>query len=253
MATVRQVEANRENGAKGGVKTEEGKLISRLNARKHGIFASALTTEDSEDLYGIEDELIAALRPVGRLEEMVVEKIALTYLRMQRCARAEAEYHVRTWAKPNKHLQSREWDSRQEKLQFGARAVTFREDVFTRMVKLIDLYDSRLTNQFLKLTREIERLQRLRADGDSPWPAAADPASRTEEAPPAADVPKIPIPPISPITPKPAAPTAADLKAQADEDAAMKLAYNLVAEEAERKKARLLAEAGLEEHDATSI
>jgi hypothetical protein len=85
---------------KGGVKTEEGKLISRLNARKHGIFASALTTEDSEDLYGIEDELIASLRPVGRVEEMLVEKLALTYLRMQRCARAKAEYHVQTWEEP---------------------------------------------------------------------------------------------------------------------------------------------------------
>jgi hypothetical protein len=34
------------------------------------------------------------------------------------------------------------------------------------MVKLIDLYDARLTNQFLKLLHEVERLQRLRKDDD---------------------------------------------------------------------------------------
>ncbi len=51
MATRKQVAANRENGLKGGVKTDRGKAISRLNARKHGIFVSALTAEDSEEVY----------------------------------------------------------------------------------------------------------------------------------------------------------------------------------------------------------
>ena len=43
MATKKQVAANRRNALKGGVKTLKGKAISRLNARKHGIFASAVT------------------------------------------------------------------------------------------------------------------------------------------------------------------------------------------------------------------
>jgi len=180
MASRRQIAANRENGLKGGVKTEEGKLISRLNARKHGIFASALTTEDSEQLYDVEDRFIASLRPVGPLEETLVEKLALTYLRMQRCARAEAEYHVRAWEEPNKERDRYAWDLLQKRRECGARAVIFREDEFERMVKLIDLYDARLTNQFLKLIHEIERLQRLRADEDAPWPAAADPTVQAE-------------------------------------------------------------------------
>ncbi len=141
MASVRQVAANRENGLKGGVKTEDGKAITRLNARrsalssrpmgKHSIFVTALTEEDSEEVCGYEDELIAELRPVGRIEEMLVEKVALTWLRIQRCARAEAEHHISICQTPN-------------------------------TMKLIDLYDTRLTNQFLKLLHEIERLQLLR-------------------------------------------------------------------------------------------
>jgi hypothetical protein len=198
MATQRQVLANRQNGLKGGVKTEEGKLISRLNARKHGIFASALTTEDSEDLYGIEDELIASLRPVGRVEEMLVEKLALTYLRMQRCARAEAEYHVQTWEEPNKIREPYQWEHLQQQRRDGARGSPFKERMFERMVKLIDLYDARLTNQFLKLIHEIERQQQNRGEsssravehgnGTTPQAASADdapsPAATQTSCPP---------------------------------------------------------------------
>jgi hypothetical protein len=42
------------------------------------------------------------------------------------------------------------------------------------MVGVIDLYDRRLTNQFLKLLHEIERLQRLRAGEDVPPPIVAE-------------------------------------------------------------------------------
>jgi hypothetical protein len=157
-----------------------GKAISRLNARKHGIFASALTPEDSEELFGIEDELAASLRPVGRVEQMLVEKLALTYLRMQRCARAEAEYHSQTWEGPNPVLNPYAAESLQERRDCGARASTFDAEAFERMVKLMDLYDARLTSQFLKLIHEIERLQRLRTDADAPWPLAAEVTVQTD-------------------------------------------------------------------------
>jgi len=164
MASTKQVAANRQNGLKGGVKTEEGKAVSRLNARKHSIFVTALTAEDSEEVCGYEDQLIVELRPAGRIEEMLVEKIALTWLRIQRCARAEAEYHAETWGEPNKILDTYNWEQLQEHRR--ARGVAFDERYFERMVKLIDLYDARLTNQFLKLLHEVERLQLLRKGKD---------------------------------------------------------------------------------------
>ena len=49
MATSAQVEANRRNGKLGGPKTEAGKARVSQNARKHGIFVSALTDEDTEE------------------------------------------------------------------------------------------------------------------------------------------------------------------------------------------------------------
>jgi len=184
MATRKQLSANRENGLKGGVKTEEGKAISRLNARKHGIFAVALTPEDSEEVCGTEDELIASLRPVGRVEEMLVEKLAVTYLRMQRCARAEAELHVKVWQEPKEELELYACQRLEEERLCVGRGVPFREEAFERMVKLIALYDSRLTNQFLKLLHELQRQQRLRAAANDRAAESALPnsaASTSEE------------------------------------------------------------------------
>ncbi len=184
MASARQVAANRENGLKGGVKTEEGKAVSRLNARKHSIFVTALTPEDSEEICGYEDELIASLRPVGRMEEMLVEKIALTWLRIQRCARAEAEYHSQTWEEPNEKWEWDAWHRLQTRRERGMRAVAFKSEVFERTIKLIDLYDNRLTNQLLKLMHEIERMQLLRKGKDAPTDVADPPPSAQNDAPP---------------------------------------------------------------------
>ncbi|MGD0999080.1 MAG: hypothetical protein ABSA67_00160 [Candidatus Brocadiia bacterium] len=174
MASTAQVAANRENALKAGVRTPEGKAISRLNARRHGIFAAALTPEDSEELRVIEEDLVADLQPAGRVEEMLVETLAMTYLRMQRCARAEAEYHVRTWQEPTVQQDPYAVKELAKRRKRGERVVIFREPEFQRMVELIGLYNVRLTNQFLKTLHEIERYQRLRAGENVPPPVVAD-------------------------------------------------------------------------------
>ena len=172
MATERQIQANRENGKKGGPKTPEGKAIVRLNPRKHGIFASALTEHDEEELAGIHGELVEWFRPVGPAEGMLVEKLAHTYLRLQRCARAEAEHHVLTWEMPvNRDFAVARFVERHK---LGMHASFFDLQAFERSVKLFSRYDTTLTNQLVKLLREIERLQRMRLGETVPPPLVAD-------------------------------------------------------------------------------
>jgi hypothetical protein len=176
MASRRQVEANRRNGRLGGPKTPEGKAVSRLNTRKHGIFVSALTPLDHEELRGIHDRCRAELRPVGFLEEAVVEKIALTYLRLQRCARAEAEYHVLTWtAHPS-----------QERLLLANPESLFDRGHFETTVTLVQRYDTTLTNQFLKLIHELQALQQRPSRGEEAPVPGAPAQLRNELAPGAA-------------------------------------------------------------------
>jgi hypothetical protein len=184
MATQRQLEACRRNGRPtssrraglrrpglGGPKTAEGKAVSRLNARKHGIFALALTDEDAEEMEGLYSELAACLAPAGAVEEMLVEKLAHTYLRLQRCARAEAECHVKIWEAKADSVSLRLYA---ERCADGRHASWFDVERFERAAQLFGRYDQTLTNQLIKLLHEIERVQRLRGGEEVPPPVAAE-------------------------------------------------------------------------------
>ncbi len=178
--STKQIEASRRSGRKGGVKTSKGKAVSRLNARKHGIFASALTQYDQEEIQGIHAELVASVRPVGPVEEMLVEKLAHTYLRLQRCARAEAEHHIRTWERPLDDVSALiRWAERH---RLGMHASWFDRGQFERGVKLFARYDTTLTNQFVRLLHEIERMQRMRLGDNVVPPVVADVTVHNVEA-----------------------------------------------------------------------
>ncbi len=154
MTTERQTAANRRNAVRGGVKTDEGKAVSRLNARKHGIFATALTDLDRRELGQVHQRFVADLEPRGTVEEALVAKLALCWLRMERCARAEAQYHRWAWEpEPDLYLRDR-------------RRSHFKPQHFEKIVHLVNRYDVSLTNQFTSLLHELERLRRRRGDGD---------------------------------------------------------------------------------------
>jgi hypothetical protein len=95
--SLKRVEANRRNAQLStGPRTEEGKARSRYNALKHGVLASALLiTEGAAAEYsGVFQELLDGLRqdlaPVGMLEEILVEKIAVCCWRQRRALQCEA-------------------------------------------------------------------------------------------------------------------------------------------------------------------
>ncbi len=91
----KQLQANRENAQKGGVKTPEGKAIVKYNALKHGLLAKevVITTgdgaENPEEFNALLEDLKTQLKPEGVLEEMLAEKIAVAYWRLRRACRYE--------------------------------------------------------------------------------------------------------------------------------------------------------------------
>lgn len=74
-----------------GPKTEVGKERSSRNGIKHGIFSQAilLKGEPRADFDSLRSELWETLRPVGRLEELLVDKLASLSWRYRRCLMAE--------------------------------------------------------------------------------------------------------------------------------------------------------------------
>ena len=93
--TEKQLEANRRNALKGGVKTAAGKMAVRHNALKHGLLAREVViiqgegAEDPLEFEALLTDLQNELQPAGTIEEMLVEKIAASYWRLRRSHRYE--------------------------------------------------------------------------------------------------------------------------------------------------------------------
>lgn len=96
MTSDKQLRANRSNGRKSkGPVSSEGKASSSLNALKHGILSSQLyifcdvgmSREEFSEFLG---SIFEAMQPVGMMEELLVDRLAATFLRIQRLYTAEA-------------------------------------------------------------------------------------------------------------------------------------------------------------------
>lgn len=84
--------ASKDNRAT-GPRTLEGRAISRRNALRHGLTATALLLPDErlEDFEALAEGIRSDLRPVGTLEEFFVERIVAAAWRLKRVLRAEAK------------------------------------------------------------------------------------------------------------------------------------------------------------------
>lgn len=94
--SVRKVEANRQNALKStGPRTLTGKVYSRRNALKHGLFARDLFSdfvvqqENPKQFQELHAQLRRELQPHGRAEELEVEYIAVCWWRRGRLWRYE--------------------------------------------------------------------------------------------------------------------------------------------------------------------
>jgi len=95
MTSKKQIKANRQNSKKAGVKTSKGKAVSKFNALKHGLLSNEIVI-DTGDGKENRDEFDALLNglceyytPTGTLEEILVEKMAVSYWRLRRAKRYE--------------------------------------------------------------------------------------------------------------------------------------------------------------------
>ena len=89
--TNKRLEANRNNCQLGGVKTSQGKNITRFNARKHGILSDLINNEEKSTHETYVEQLYSELQPNNIIEEMLVERIAIHYMKLRRSMKAENE------------------------------------------------------------------------------------------------------------------------------------------------------------------
>ncbi len=159
MTTEKQLIANRANALKGGVKTVEGKLVSRMNAVSHGIFArdAILPGEDAALLNELQEKITAELQPVGELETILVQRIITSTWRLKRVIRTELKY--------TRNLPL-EITGKKDFIPGG----DYRYDSWQNFSR----YESGIERQIYKAIHELERLQRARHGEKTPAPLVVD-------------------------------------------------------------------------------
>lgn len=157
MTTSKQMTANRKNALQStGPATISGKTRSAKNSLKHGLLAKDLIIrdEDPNALQDLLEELFRTLEPIGKLEEILVEKIAATLWRFQRLLAVESMA-----------LQENDYRGKLEDIK----------SCYNRtVISSINRNESTLEKSFYRALHELQRLQGMRQGPCTPAPIAVE-------------------------------------------------------------------------------
>lgn len=159
----KQLEANRKNAKLGGVKTEEGKAISKYNALKHGILSKdiLLNDENEQELLELGRKIRVELKPVNEIELILVDRIISNTWRLKRAMRIESEM-IEDDRKPSfgegKGLGE----------AFSYDFVNY--DTYGKFTR----YESSIERRIYKALHELQRLQAVRNGEKIPAPVMVD-------------------------------------------------------------------------------
>lgn len=163
----KQIEANRENGMKGGVKSDEGKAISKYNAIKHGLLSKEvlLEGEDEKALIEIGRRLRFELEPQTELELVLVDRITANVWRLRRVMKIEREMI-------DSDRFTTDWQGNPKEKTLGeALSYDFaNNDTYGKLIR----YETSIERGIFKALHELQRLQAMRNGETVPPPIALD-------------------------------------------------------------------------------
>ncbi len=166
----KQLKANRQNAKKGGVKTEEGKAISKYNSLKHGILTREvlLDGEDEKTLIELGKRIRSEIKPIGEVEMILTDRIISNIWRLRRML--EVERAVMEWEKGE--ALNWKWNFEHGE-EHGMRKVTEKMLVNDDIEKLLR-YEAMIERSIYKALHELQRIQAARAGEKPPAPLAVD-------------------------------------------------------------------------------
>jgi len=179
MATEEQIEANKQNSLLGGVKTEEGKEISKLNAIKHGIFVQLLTKDEQELTKEIRESLMQDFQPKTSFESILVERIVVWSVRLQRVMKAETEQLIKI-ANPRieKRVGGMQFDTDvvlgKVVVEYEGYTPKMSEANIELLEKIYLRYETAIERNMYKALHELQRIQFARNGINVPAPVAVD-------------------------------------------------------------------------------
>jgi len=169
MPSEKQLTANKQNALKGGVKTKEGKAVSRYNSIKHGIFLQCITI-DEKPLYKARfQSLINEFEPGTEMEYFLIERTAFLILQIERVSRAELPDIIKANDSGN------DYQDYYSDL-FAEGFYTRFEDGNLKSGKfgVYQRYQTNLENRLFRLLGQLERLQKARQGEPIPQPVRLD-------------------------------------------------------------------------------
>ncbi|MGA3150527.1 MAG: hypothetical protein ABSD10_02875 [Candidatus Saccharimonadales bacterium] len=169
MAEVsdKQLEANRINSKKGGVKTEAGKEKSKYNAVRHNILTELLSGEEAKQASLIKARLHTDYEPATVLEELLVERVAIWYVRLQRVVAAEAE-QLKKINDPTKTETTNNWDLMplsEVKIIHQGYEPKIKEADIELLGGIYLRYETEIERNLFKAIRELLKAQEARKNG----------------------------------------------------------------------------------------
>ncbi|MFA6945344.1 MAG: hypothetical protein WC220_05525 [Pedobacter sp.] len=148
MISKKQLKANQENAKLGGVKTEAGKSVSKFNAQTHGIMRQSIVESEKENFQTIFTELFEYFKPNGIIENLLVERLSIYYLKLLRTQKAESGYINGILNTSIIDFASRS----KNKSRLGSENIGILCDIYSR-------YETTVENKFFRAFHELERIQ----------------------------------------------------------------------------------------------
>lgn len=165
MTTTKQIKANRKNALKGGVKTEQGKSITRMNAVKYGFFSKITTEYDKLNNNDFCNKIYECFMPANEYENQIVEILLSNLLTFRRICLVEKEY-IETKLHPDKEGDFNLY------IEKGYEPV-IKLDLIDELNKF-QKYKTSIQNNIIKIEHELERLIANRFNGNIIIPNSID-------------------------------------------------------------------------------
>lgn len=165
MATLKQQKANKLNSLKGGVKTQAGKEVSKMNALKYGFFSKIVTKFDKLNNSDFGNEIYNCFNPINEYEKQLVEILLSNLLTFRRICFIEKEF-IETKLNPN------------EKMEFDV----YIKEGYKPIIELdllddlnkFQKYKTSVQNNIMKIEHELERLINNRNNNNQIIPNIVD-------------------------------------------------------------------------------
>lgn len=175
MISDAQQTANEQNAKSGGIRTDEGKEISKYNAQKHAILRETITQYEEEIHDYVFGSLIKELKPQGAIEEMLAETVCICYIKLYRVAKAEKEFFKSIYNPP--HIINSRWDfprlpDPDAKLEGYLPQIS--EEHIIKVTNIYSRYETTVQGKMYKALHELERLQRMRKGDKVSPPVSVD-------------------------------------------------------------------------------